>query len=327
MTDPRRSPDNAARSDQKIVRIGTRGSPLALVQARQIAASLEVSSGGTLRGEIVPFTTSGDQLTTERLINSGGKGLFTRELDAALDRGEVDITVHSLKDVPVELPAGQVFGALPEREDAREGFLSPKAMRLSDLPKGAKVGTASLRRESQTLALRPDVEIVTFRGNVATRMRKLEEGLADATYLAMAGLTRLGLAHLATPIAMDEMLPSAGQGIICVVMREDGAEDIREALSLINHAETRAAATAERAFLAALDGSCRTPIAAHLFDRGEDWQLVGEVLAVDGQQCWRADGTCRKGASEAQLVALGRAVGADIREAAGGTLPAFVGDW
>lgn len=327
MTDPRRSPDNAARSDQKIVRIGTRGSPLALVQARQIAASLEVSSGGALRGEIVPFTTSGDQLTTERLINSGGKGLFTRELDTALDRGEVDINVHSLKDVPVALPDGQIFAAYPEREDPREGFLSPKADRLSDLPEGAKVGTASLRRESQTLALRPDVEIVTFRGNVATRMRKLEEGLADATYLAMAGLTRLGLAHLATPIAMDEMLPSAGQGIICVVTRDGARADVRKALSLIDHAETRAAATAERAFLAALDGSCRTPIAAHLFDRGEDWQLVGEVLALDGQQCWRADGTCRKGASEAQLTALGRAVGADIRAAAGGTLPAFVGDW
>ena len=327
MTDPRRSPDNAARSDQTIVRIGTRGSPLALVQARQIAASLEVSSGGALRGEIVPFTTSGDQLTTERLINAGGKGLFTRELDTALDRGEVDINVHSLKDVPVLLPDGQIFAAYPQREDPREGFLSPKADRLSDLPPGAKVGTASLRRESQTLALRPDVEIVTFRGNVATRMRKLEEGLADATYLAMAGLTRLGLAHLATPIAPDEMLPSAGQGIICVVTRADGRTDVRETLSLIDHAETRAAATAERACLAALDGSCRTPIAAHLFDRGEDWQLVGEVLALDGQQRWRADGTCRKGASEAQLVALGRTVGADIRAAAGGKLPAFVGDW
>jgi hydroxymethylbilane synthase len=327
MTDPRISPDNTARSDQRNVRIGTRGSPLALVQARQIAASLEVASGGALRGEIVPFTTTGDQLTTERLINSGGKGLFTRELDAALDRGDVDITVHSLKDVPAVLPAGQIFGAFPQREDAREGFLSPHAERLADLPKGAKVGTASLRRESQTLALRPDVEIVTFRGNVATRMRKLEDGLADATYLAMAGLTRLGMAHLATPIPMEDMLPSAGQGIIGVVMREDGDADVREALGGIDHAETRAAATAERAFLAALDGSCRTPIAAHLFDRGTEWELIGEVLALDGGQRWRADGTCRKEASEAQLAALGRDVAADIRSAAGGVLPAFVDEW
>jgi hydroxymethylbilane synthase len=327
MTDPRRSSDNALPGDQKTVRIGTRGSPLALVQARQIAASLEVSSGGALRGEIVPFTTSGDQLTTERLINAGGKGLFTRELDAALDRGDVDINVHSLKDVPVVLPEGQIFAAYPEREDPREGFLSPRTSRLSDLPEGAKVGTASLRRESQTLALRPDVEIVTFRGNVATRMRKLEEGLADATYLAMAGLTRLGLSHLATPIPMEEMLPSAGQGIIGVVMREDGRAEVREALGLIDHDETRAAATAERAFLGALDGSCRTPIAAHLFDRGDDWELIGEVLALDGQQRWRAEGTCRKGASETQLAALGRAVAAEIRAATGGALPAFVGEW
>jgi hydroxymethylbilane synthase len=173
MTDPRTSPDNTSRSDQRSVRLGTRGSPLALVQARQIAASLEVMSGGALRGEIVPFTTTGDQLTTERLINSGGKGLFTRELDVALDRDDVDITVHSLKDVPAELPEGQVFLAFPEREDPREGFLSPHGARLADLPEGAKVGTASLRREAQTLALRPDVEIVTFRGNVATRTRPI----------------------------------------------------------------------------------------------------------------------------------------------------------
>jgi hydroxymethylbilane synthase len=142
----------------------------------------------------------------------------------------------------------------------------------------------------------------------------------------MAGLTRLGMAHLATPIAMEEMLPSAGQGIIGVVARAGADHALQEALSRMDHAETRAAATAERAFLAALDGSCRTPIAAHLFDRGEDWQLIGEVLALDGQQRWRADGSCRKGASQAQLVALGRAVAADIRKAAGGTLPAFVGD-
>ena len=192
MSDPRTSPDDKAASGQRVLRVGTRGSPLALVQARQIAASLEVASGGACRGEIVTFTTSGDQLTTERLINSGGKGLFTRELDAALDRGEVDITVHSLKDVPSVLPDGQRFVAFPEREDPREGFLSPRASNLAGLEKGAKVGTASLRREAQTLSRRPDVEIVTFRGNVATRMRKLEEGLADATYLAMAGLTRLG---------------------------------------------------------------------------------------------------------------------------------------
>jgi hydroxymethylbilane synthase len=327
MSDPRISPDNIARRDQRSVRIGTRGSPLALVQARQIAAALEVSSGGALRGEIVTFTTTGDQLTTERLINAGGKGLFTRELDAALDRDEVDITVHSLKDIPAELPDGQVFAAFPQREDAREGFLSPHSKTLSDLPQGAKVGTASLRREAQTLAARPDVEIVTFRGNVATRMRKLEEGLADATYLAMAGLTRLGMDHLANPIPMDVMLPAAGQGIIGVVARADCDPALLDVLSGADHGDTRAAATAERAFLAALDGSCRTPIAAHLFDRGETWELVGEVLSLDGQTRWRADGSCLKSANAVQLGALGRGVAAEIRAAAGGTLPSFVGDW
>ena len=323
MTDPRRSPENLRRSDQTVLRIGTRGSPLALVQARQIAAALEVVSGGELRGEIVTFTTTGDQLTTERLINSGGKGLFTRELDAALDAGAVDITVHSLKDVPTVLPDGQGFVCFPEREDAREGFLSPHAKSLADLPHGARVGTASLRREAQTLAARPDLHIVTFRGNVATRMRKLVEGEAEATYLAMAGLTRLDLAHLATPIPLDEMLPAAAQGIVGVVARDTLSDAARIALARMSSVQSEIAAIAERAFLAALDGSCRTPIAAHLFDRGDDLMLRGEVLAIDGAEVWRASGRVDAGASAEALADLGRAVAAEILEAAGGMLPAF----
>ena len=327
MTDPRISSDNTPRAQQGVLRIGTRGSPLALVQARQVAASLEAASGGALRGEIVTFTTSGDQLTTERLIDAGGKGLFTRELDAALDRGEVDITVHSLKDVPSVLPGGQRFVAFPQREDAREGFLSPHGNSLSDLPQGSRVGTASLRREAQTLARRPDVEIITFRGNVATRMRKLEEGLADATYLAMAGLTRLGMAHVATPVPLDVMLSAAAQGIVSVVARDLLPEGAAEAFSKISHPETEAAATIERAFLAALDGSCRTPIAAHTFDAGDSWRLVGEVLSLDGRQHWRAEGRCLKTASAVQMAAVGSDVAAEIREAAGGDLPAFGDTW
>ena len=327
MTDPRISPENVSPESQRTFRIGTRGSPLALVQARQIAASVEAASGGALRGEIVTFTTSGDQLTTERLINSGGKGLFTRELDAALARGDVDVTVHSLKDVPSVLPDGQRFVAFPEREDAREGFLSPHADSLAGLPEGARVGTASLRREAQTLARRPDVDIVTFRGNVATRLRKLEEGLAHATYLAMVGLTRLGMAHLATPVELQDMLPAAGQGIIGVVARDDLPEVAVQAFSTLNHGPTDAAAHIERAFLAALDGSCRTPIAAHTFERGESWYLVGEVLALDGRQHWRAEGTCLKTATPAGMAALGYDVASEIREAAGGSLPAFGDTW
>lgn len=327
MTDPRFSADDMPRADQRVLRIGTRGSPLALVQARQIAASLEAASGGAFRGEIVTFTTTGDRLTSERLISSGGKGLFTRELDTALARREVDVTVHSLKDVPSVLPEGQRFVAFPEREDPREGFLSPHADRLADLPPGAKVGTASLRREAQTLARRPDVEIVTFRGNVATRLRKLDEGLAHATYLAMAGLTRLGMAHVARPIPVEDMLPAAAQGIIGAVARDDLPDEAVAAFARMTHKPSEAAANIERAFLAALDGSCRTPIAAHTFDAGDDWHLKGEVLSLDGKQRWTADGICAKSASPDEMAAMGAAVAAEIREAAGGDLPAFGDTW
>jgi len=305
------------------IRLGTRGSPLALAQAHQIAASLKGASAGAIEAEIVTFTTTGDQLTTERLINSGGKGLFTRELDDSLTRGEIDIAVHSLKDVPSLLPAGQVFVAFPEREDPRDGFVSKAATSLRGLPQGARLGTASLRREAQALALRPDLEVVTFRGNVQTRMRKLEEGQADATFLAMAGLRRLGYDHMATPIPLTDMLPAAAQGIIGVVAREDADAELRAALAKLNVAVSEAAATAERAFLTMLDGSCRTPIAAHLSDEGDDWRLTGEVLSVKGDQRWRATGTARKGASIAQLAELGREVANQILDSAQGKLPVF----
>jgi len=305
------------------LRLGTRASPLALAQAHQIAAGLREASGGALDAEIVTFNTSGDQLTTERLINSGGKGLFTRELDDGLTRSDLDLAVHSLKDVPSQLPDGQMFVAFPPREDPRDGFLSRKATSLQGLPEGAVLGTASLRREAQALALRPDLKVVTFRGNVATRMRKLDEGLADATFLAMAGLTRLGLTEHAVPIPLEDMLPAAGQGIIGVVTREDADADVIAALRTLNHSPSAAAAIAERAFLEKLDGSCRTPIAAHLFDRGEEWELVGEVLSPDGTARWRGDGVCRKGATESQLVALGRAVAQEIIFAAKEALPVF----
>ncbi|PKP80309.1 MAG: hydroxymethylbilane synthase [Alphaproteobacteria bacterium HGW-Alphaproteobacteria-18] len=305
------------------LRLGTRGSPLALAQAHQIADGIRAASGGAYDCEIVAFTTTGDKLTTERLINSGGKGLFTRELDDALSRRDLDLAVHSLKDVPSVLPAGQIFAAFPEREDPRDGFLSHAAKSIRDLPEGAKLGTASLRREAQALALRPDLQVVTFRGNVATRMRKLEEGLADATFLAMAGLTRLGLSDVATPVPLEDMLPAAGQGIIGVVTRDDADTELLEVLRTLSHEPSRAAAIAERAFLEKLDGSCRTPIAAHLFDRGDEWQLIGEVLNPGGSARWRGDGVCRKDATDAQLVLLGRAVAQEIIFAAKEALPIF----
>ena len=305
------------------LRLGTRSSPLAMAQAHQIANSVRAASGGAFECDIVTFTTTGDKLTSERLINSGGKGLFTRELDDALSRGELDIAVHSLKDVPSVLPPGQQFVAFPEREDPRDGFLSQSAKSIQELPEGARLGTASLRREAQALALRPDLQVVTFRGNVATRMRKLEEGQADATFLAMAGLTRLGMAHVATPIPLEDMLPAAAQGIIGVVARDDASTELLEVMAKLNHAPSRAAAIAERAFLEKLDGSCRTPIAAHLFDRGDEWQLIGEVLSPGGTARWRGDGVCHKDATGAQLVLLGRAVAQEIIFAAKEALPVF----
>ena len=324
MTDPRQSPDNTARSDQTVVRIATRGSPLALVQARQIAAALEAVSGGALRGEIVTFTTTGDRLTTERLTEAGGKGLFTKEIDIAVETGEADIGVHSLKDVVSELPGDHYLVCIPEREDPREGFLSPHADKLEDLPKGAKVGTASLRREAQTLSARPDIEIVTFRGNVATRMRKLEEGLADATYLAMAGLNRLGMAHVATPIPVDEMLPAAAQGIIGVTAKRGAlSQSVLDALQAIDYAPTRIAAITERAFLAELDGSCRTPIAAHMHCEEGGWQFRGEVLSLDGQQKWAAKAAAPLNEADEVYAALGQKAARQIRDAAGDALPAF----
>ena len=309
----------------KIIRIATRGSPLALYQAHLVESLLVECSGGALAGEIVTFTTKGDQLTTERLINSGGKGLFTREIDRAVDAGEADIAVHSLKDVPSQLPDGQDILAYPPRADARDGFLTTSGIRrLADLPKGAVLGTASLRREAQALALRPDLKVIPFRGSVQTRLQKLEDGQADATFLAMAGLTRLDLASHATPIDIAEMLPAAGQGIIAVAARPDRLDPLlADTLALIDDAATRSAATAERAFLAELDGSCRTAIAAHMYLRDGGWWLRGEVLAPDGQQRWSAEASARLSASTSDLAALGRALGQRIRRDAGGQLPAF----
>ena len=307
------------------VRIGTRGSPLALYQANLIASELARVSDNAVRGEIVIFTTKGDQLTSERLINSGGKGLFTREIDRAVDAGDVDLGVHSLKDVPSLLPDGQSLVAYPPREDPRDGFLTTNGVtRLQDLPQGAVLGTASLRRESQALALRPDLKVVPFRGRVETRIEKLKRGEADATFLAMAGLKRLELDHLARPVAMSDMLPAAGQGIVAVAARDGALHDaVATALAQIDHAATRAMASAERAFLAELDGSCRTAMAAQLQNLDGAWRFRGEVLTPDGQTKWVAHGDALISASLDELAAMGRRVADDIRQQAGGDLPIF----
>jgi len=307
-----------------IVRLGTRGSPLALCQAREVADALETLSDGTLKGEIVSYTTRGDQLTDRRLADFGGKGLFTRELDRALDAGEIDVAVHSLKDVPTELPTGQVFIAFPPRADPREAFLSPTCAHPQALHEGAVVGTSSLRREAQTRAMRPDLSVIAFRGSVQTRMRKLEEGQADATWLAMAGLERLGLTDLAYAIACEDVLPAAGQGIIaCVTRRGVLSSDAIAAFEMMSDPATQDAAAAERAFLAELDGSCRTPIAAHLFREADGYRLRGEVLVPDGSNRWGHEIDIPAWPAEDVLKAAGREVGQAIRSAAGEDLPSF----
>lgn len=307
------------------IRIGTRGSPLALYQAQLIAGEIERVSNGALTTEIVAFTTKGDQLTSERLINSGGKGLFTREIDRAVDAGEVDIGVHSLKDVPSILPDGQALVCYPQRADPRDGFLTTNGIRrLQDLPQGAVLGTASLRRESQALALRPDLKVVPFRGRVETRIEKLKRGEADATFLAMAGLIRLELNDLAHPVPMGDLLPAAGQGIIAVAARFDRLpQAVQAALAAIDHPATRAMATAERAFLAELDGSCRTAMAAQLTNFDGTWHLHGEVLTPDGQTKWTARGEALLSASLQDLATLGTRLAQNVRDQAGGDLPVF----
>jgi hydroxymethylbilane synthase len=297
------------------LRLATRGSPLALAQAHHVEGELARLSDGRISCEIVSFTTKGDQLTHQRLTEAGGKGLFTRELDRAIDDGDADIAVHSLKDVPSILPEGQEFVCFPPREDAREAFMSFKAADPADLPEGARVGTASLRRQAQLLNLRPDLEVVTFRGNVQTRLRKLKDGEADATFLALAGLNRLDMADAAAGILdADRFLPAPGQGIVAVTARIGALDEgVREALAAMNDAAAERAAHAERGFLLEMDGSCRTPLAAHLFLEAGAVRLVGEYLSEDGEARFRAEDSLPGRPDHAALTALGREVGRRVR--------------
>jgi hydroxymethylbilane synthase len=267
---------------------------------------------------ITPITTTGDKITDRRLIEAGGKGMFTKELDEALLDGRIDLAVHSLKDLPTKLPPGLILAATPEREDPRDAFICPTAKSLSDLPAGAVIGTASLRRQAQTLHARPDLKIETLRGNVDTRLRKLAEGEAHATFLALSGLKRLGLADRATSLVDPQAMPPAiGQGALAITAR--GADTASLAVAaLIEHAPTRIAITAERAFLEALEGSCRTPIAAHAWLEGETLVFLGEALTPDGKSRWRRQGDCNGGMACA--AALGARLGSEIRIEAGDRL-------
>ena len=292
------------------VRIGTRGSPLALAQARLVRAALAAAHGWSEeRIEIVTIRTSGDRIQDRPLSEAGGKGLFTKEIEEALLGGAIDLAVHSAKDMPTVLPDGLMLAACLPREDVRDAFISRKAASLRDLPQGAVVGTASLRRQAQVRRLRPDLSTVVLRGNVETRLRKLDAGEVDATLLALAGLRRLGLADEATALLdVDEFLPAVGQGAVTIEARIDDART-RELLAKIDHADTSVALACERAFLGVLDGSCRTPIAGHATLQGDTLNFRGMILRPDGSEAFE---TSRSG-SRADAVALGADAGAELK--------------
>jgi hydroxymethylbilane synthase len=278
-----------AQSTGIILRLGTRGSPLALTQARMVRAALAKAHGfDPERIALEVIRTSGDRIQDRPLADVGGKGLFTKEIEEALTAGAIDLAVHSSKDMPTVLPAGLMLSAFMEREDPRDVFISRKAKSIAELPRGATVGTASLRRQAMVKRQRPDLTIVPLRGNVETRLRKLDEGVADATLLALAGLKRLGLADAATAILdIDEFLPAVGQGAIGIETRADDSRT-REMLGPINHADTFSALAAERAFLAVLDGSCRTPIGGHATISGGRLRFRGMIVKPDGSEAFEA---------------------------------------
>ena len=293
------------------IRIGTRGSPLALAQARMVRDALAAQAGGD-GIEIVAIRTSGDRIQDRPLSEAGGKGLFTKEIEEALLAGTIDLAVHSAKDMPTVLPDGLMLAACLPREDVRDAFISRKAASLRELPHGAVVGTASLRRQALVKRLRPDVSTVVLRGNVETRLRKLEAGEVDATLLALAGLKRLGLASAATALLdVAEFLPAVGQGAITIETRTDDKRT-RDLLAKIDHADTSTALACERAFLAVLDGSCRTPIAGYATLDGDAISFRGMILRPDGSEVFE---TSRAG-KRRDAVSLGADAGAELKRRA-----------
>jgi hydroxymethylbilane synthase len=262
------------------LKLGTRASPLAMAQAHEAADRLRGAHPG-LEIELVPVTASGDKVLDRPLAEIGGKALWTKELDAWLLAGEIDLAVHSLKDVETIRPAAISIGAILPREDVRDALLG--AASLADLPPGARIGTSAPRRAAQALHQRPDCQVVGIRGNVQTRLAKLEAGEADATLLAMAGLNRLGMADLGTPLDPESWLPAPGQGAIAIECRTTDAE-VRELLAAIDHLPSRATVTAERTLLAALGGNCHSPIAALTSLAGDQMTLRAVLLSPDGAE-------------------------------------------
>ncbi|HET7911246.1 MAG TPA: hydroxymethylbilane synthase [Pseudolabrys sp.] len=296
------------------LRIGTRGSPLALVQARLVRSRLSAAAGLSEDAiELVVIRTTGDTIQDRPLAEEGGKGLFTKEIEEALLDGRVDLAVHSAKDMPTLLPTGLILAACLEREDPRDVFISRQARSLAELPRGASLGTASLRRQAIAKRARPDLRILPLRGNVETRLRKLDAGEADATILALAGLKRLGLADQAAAVlGADEFLPAVGQGAIGIEAREDNA-GVRDILACIDHGETSTAVACERAFLGALDGSCKTPIAGHATVSGNAVQFRGLIARPDGSAAYDIAGTGKR----KDAATIGADAGRELKHRAG----------
>jgi hydroxymethylbilane synthase len=269
------------------IRIGTRGSPLALAQAHETRARLMAAHGlDEAQFEIVVISTTGDQILDRPLAEIGGKGLFTKEIEEALFAGTIDLAVHSMKDMPAVIPEGLAFAAVLPREDPRDAFVSLKYKSLLDLPLGAVLGSSSVRRNAQALRLRPDLKSVQFRGNVQTRLRKLADGVADATFLAVAGLNRLGLSqHITSVMEQDQMLPAVAQGAIGIEIHIENKK-AKALVEAIHHKPTGIALQCERAFLAGLEGSCRTPIAGHATVEGTSVSFRGQALTLDGRECF-----------------------------------------
>ncbi len=275
------------------LKIGTRGSPLALAQAHETRARL--SQAFDLEEscfEIIVIKTTGDRVLDRPLKEIGGKGLFTREIEDDLLSGRIDIAVHSMKDMPTEQPTGLILDTYLPREDVRDAFVSLTKDSMDALEAGQKLGSSSLRRKAQLMLARPDLEVVEFRGNVQTRLKKLEDGVADATFLAAAGLNRLGLSHIAKSfLDPDVMLPAVAQGAIGIERRSEDTR-VAEILSAIHDTPTGQRLAAERAFLRGLDGSCETPIAGLAELNGSTLRLRGEVLRPDGSEAINDDQSC-----------------------------------
>ena len=308
---------------QQIVRIGTRASKLALAQSGMMQRRIAAALGGE-PDEVAPLvhiTTTGDRIQDRRLLEIGGKALFTKEIEEALLDGRIDCAVHSMKDVPAELPPGLVIAAVPEREDPRDAFLSRGAKTLDELPKGARLGTASMRRQAQALHRRPDLEVMVLRGNVDTRLAKLEAGEADAILLAASGLNRLGLGDLPSSLLDPiETPPAPGQGALAIETRTEDANATW--LDALRHEPTMLAVAAERGALFALEGSCRTAIGAHARIEGRTLSLTVEALTPDGAKRFRREGQVELPAADAEAAAraLGLQLGAEARAEGGDAL-------